>query len=222
MRLGSGPDRILVIGSVHGNEPEGVDLAQRLVAFLRGNPSLLVGRSLLVVRDANPDGNQANSRTNARGVDLNRNFPARNWQAVSKGDRGHSGSRPASEPETQALLKLLAAFRPHRIVAIHSTGGEAMVNYDGPAESLARAMARHNRYQVSDYIGYPTPGSLGTYAGRDGQIPIITLELPRGIDAEQAWRQNRDALVQAIRFTGTGPHLTPVHGQPLPQASLAR
>jgi protein MpaA len=60
-------------------------------------------------------------------------------------------------------------------------------------------MARHNGYPASPNIGYPTPGSLGSYAGVDRQIPTITLELPRNVSGAQAWADNRAALLAAIR-----------------------
>ena len=222
VRFGSGAQRILVIGSVHGDEPEGVELAQRLANHLRRNHTALAGRTVMIVRDANPDGHRARSRTNARGVDLNRNFPARNWERLSDNGRMTSGARPASEPETQTLLKLLHRFQPHRIVAIHSTRGAPLVNYDGPAQILAQAMSRGNGYEVSGDIGYPTPGSLGSYLGRDGRIPIITLELPRGINPEQAWEENRAALLEAIRFSPSSSPAFPVRRGGIPQARLSR
>lgn len=204
IRLGTGSRRVLLIGSIHGNEGEGVPLVERFVEYLEGNPSLLTGRTVLVVRDANPDGNLADTRTNANGVDLNRNFPAENWKQLNENGRLVSGTSPESEPETRALVDLLDTFAPHRIVVVHSTGGEPMVNYDGPATELAHAMSRENGYEVTDYIGYATPGSFGSYAGIDRRLPIITLELRRGIGPWQAWQENRDALVAAVRFSGTG------------------
>jgi len=59
-------------------------------------------------------------------------------------------------------------------------------------------MGERNGYPVSASIGYPTPGSLGTYAGVERKIPIITLELPR-VDAEGGWEQNRSALLWVVR-----------------------
>lgn len=198
-RIGNGTLRVLVIGTVHGDEPEGVALAEQLAHELWARPELAIGATVLIVRNANPDGTAARTRTNANGVDLNRNFPAANWKALAKSPRGSSGDTPGTENETQVLLGLIHQFRPDRIIAIHSTRGKPMNNYDGPARDLAEAMAQFNRYAVSDTIGYPTPGSLGSYAGIDMQIPIVTLELPRGIAPETAWQQNRDALLKAAR-----------------------
>jgi protein MpaA len=62
-------------------------------------------------------------------------------------------------------------------------------------------MAMHNVYPVKATIGYPTPGSFGSWAGIDLQIPVITLELPRDLPSEKAWEGNRDALLEAIRHS---------------------
>ena len=81
-------------------------------------------------------------------------------------------------------------------MSVHS--GLRCNNYDGPAEWLASLMSRFNGYPVRPTMGYPTPGSLGSWAGIDRKIPIVTLELPRNVDGETAWEQNRDALLAAI------------------------
>jgi protein MpaA len=91
-------------------------------------------------------------------------------------------------------------LQPVAIVAIHSiTRGRQCNNFDGPAEELARRMADKNGYPVRKSIGYPTPGSFGSWAGLDRQIPTITLELPHDQDGESAWSDNRDALLEFVR-----------------------
>ena len=198
-RFGFGSYRVMLIGSIHGNEPEGIPLVDRLAGELASRTAYAPRTTVLIVRNLNPDGTVARTRTNANGVDLNRNFPASNWEPHARSPQNNPGTRPASEPETQALLRLLDEFQPHRIVVLHSTRGEPLVNYDGPARELAEAMSRLGQYPVRDTIGYPTPGSLGNYAGNDLEIPIITLELPRGITADSAWEQNRDSLLYAVQ-----------------------
>jgi predicted deacylase len=197
MRFGHGTDRVLIIGGIHGDEPEGLPLIEQFAKELARDPPLEC--TVLVVRDLNPDGTAAGTRTNSRGVDLNRNFPATNWDAEARAARFNPGPYPASEPETQLLVEVIREFDPHRILVMHSTRGEPMVNYDGPARQLADALSFSNHYQTSDTIGYPTPGSLGSYAGKNLGLPIITLELPRGIQPAEAWRSNRSALYRLIQ-----------------------
>ena len=106
------------------------------------------------------------------GVDLNRNFPASNY----KNSRRY-GKESASEPETQAILRALDQLQPALIISIHSIdGGRECDNYDGPGEAMATVMSGYNKYPVEPTIGYPTPGSMGTYCGIDRKIPMITLE----------------------------------------------
>ena len=79
------------------------------------------------------------------------------------------------------------------------TRGKHGNNFDGPAEELAQTMSRHNEYSVLKSIGYPTPGSFGSWAGIDRQIPTITLELPSDASGPIAWQENREALLSAIQ-----------------------
>jgi protein MpaA len=198
--FGSGPVSVLILGGIHGDEVTSVDVARNLATLLRENPKLIPpGRRIGIIEVANPDGYFRRTRSNARGIDVNRNFPAKNF-APGGGRAFRGGKSPASEPETRAILTAMDALRPRLVISIHSIRGEnkQQNNYDGPASAVAELMRKHNGYPVTPTIGYPTPGSLGSYAGGDLKIPIITLELPRAQPGEAAWRQNRDALLAAI------------------------
>ncbi|MCH7494151.1 DUF2817 domain-containing protein, partial [bacterium] len=152
--------------------------------LLAEKPELAERRHVVIVPGVNPDGLHAGRRTNDHGVDLNRNFPAASWSARVTSAAYHPGPAPASEPETQALISLVNTLRPEKIISIHSIlRGRQCNNYDGPGAFLAAALAAHNGYPVNASIGYPTPGSFGSWAGVDRQIPTVTLELPRGGDA---------------------------------------
>ncbi len=197
--VGTGATRVLFIGGIHGDEPEGQPLIEQLAEELRSSRSLTRGRTVLLIRDLNPDGTAGGTRSNKNGVDLNRNFPASNWDSVARQSRFNPGLKAASEPETRLLVDLLREFQPERILVMHATRGKPMVNYDGPAREIAGELSRLSGYAATDSIGYPTPGSLGSYAGIDMQIPIITLELPRGIAAAEAWAANAQALQRFIQ-----------------------
>jgi protein MpaA len=189
-----GATPVLILGGIHGDERASVDVASKLIALLEKQPELARGRKVAIIRVANPDGYARNTRTNARGVDLNRNFSASNFRPSRR-----NGTAAASEPETRALVKALEDVKPRLLISIHSiTRGRECNNYDGPAAEIASAMSRRNGYPSAATIGYATPGSLGSYAGIDRKIPMITLELPRDATGEQAWQQNREALLAAI------------------------
>lgn len=192
-------ERVLIFGGIHGNEENSADLARRLAAHLRENPEVWHGRRLVLVPVANPDGIARGTRTNSRGVDLNRNFPATNWVSGDKGPN-FGGEKPGGEPETRVLVELVETFAPDRIVSIHAiTRGRECNNFDGPGERLATLMSKANGYPVKKSIGYPTPGSFGTWAGVERQVPTITLELPQGMPGEECWARQQGALEAAIR-----------------------
>ncbi|MGZ3425439.1 MAG: M14 family zinc carboxypeptidase, partial [Polyangia bacterium] len=115
-------------------------------------------------------------KNNARDVDLNRNFPSSNWTREHK--PGYDpGAAPLSEPETQALARLIEELHPKVIVAVHQPF--KCVNWDGPAQALANEMSAACGYPAVASVGYPTPGSFGSRYGVDLGLPVITLELPR-------------------------------------------
>ena len=201
--FGDGPRPVLVIGGIHGSEPTSAFVAERLVEHLRHDPAVWQAPgapAVAVIPVANPDGCRWGVRTNARRVDVNRNFPAANWRRRAHA-ANNNGDEPLSEPESRAIAHAVDTLSPRLIVSIHSIGhGRQCNNFDGPAAAVAEAMSRHNGYPVQPSMGYPTPGSLGSWAGIDRQIPVVTLELPRQLPGEQAWIDNRDALLAAIAW----------------------
>lgn len=192
--FGEGTGGTLIIGGIHGNEPTSASVAENLITFLRNQK--VASERVAIIPAANPDGLSHGLRTNKNGVDLNRNFPAANWAKTRKGVN-FGGQRPTSEPETAAILKAFAMLKPERVVSIHSMETPCN-NYDGPAKSLAEAMSKCNGYAVKENIGYPTPGSLGSWAGIDREIPMITLELRHSMPGEKAWQENCAALMGVI------------------------
>jgi hypothetical protein len=180
LAFGAGPALLLVHAGIHGDEPGAVALAERFAVWLASASDARV----VVVPAANPDGLAAATKDNARGVDLNRNFPARSFGAARSDDarpspsaRYDPGAHALSEPESAALAALIEAERPRRLVAIHQP--LRCVNWDGPAERLASAMAAACGWPAVADVGYPTPGSFGARYGVDLRLPVITLELPR-------------------------------------------
>jgi protein MpaA len=109
-----GGRRVLVIGVIHGNEDDGV----AVVDELRAEP-VPDGVELWIVESMNPDGQAAQERGNANGVDLNRNFPY-NWGPIGvPGDSQYAGAGPASEPETQAMVNFMTQLQPDITIWYH-------------------------------------------------------------------------------------------------------
>ena len=83
------------------------------------------------------------------------------------------GAEPASEPETQALLALLERLHPRAVVSLHA----ALACIDDAGDShLGRQLAARCGLPLLTEIGYPTPGSMGTWAGEQ-RLTLVTWEL---------------------------------------------
>ena len=193
---GRGDSTVLVLGSMHGDEAAGGTVVVRLAEAFAAGASDPVQRRIVFVPVVNPDGVERGTRWNAHGVDINRNFPTANWENGERKGIARHGTEPASEPETKLVMSLIDRFKPCLIITLHAA--LHVVNYDGPGKEIAERIGALNGYPVSGSIGYPTPGSLGTYAGLERQIPIITLELP-GVSGDEGWEQNREALIKVLR-----------------------
>lgn len=199
MTLGSGARRVLIIGGIHGDETEGSRHVEALVAGLREAQGAgeLDAFTLMVIRDGNPDGRARGTRANTRGVDLNRNWPARNFE-----DSPANGPAPLSEPETRAMHGAMVAFGPEAVLVLHSSRNGPFVNFDGEGERLAQAFVRgagDARWRVVPSMGYPTPGSLGSWFGVDGRGPILTIEFRRGEGGNQAREALLEGTLAALR-----------------------
>lgn len=179
-----GKNPILLMGGVHGDEPEGVWLAQKTLELLNKEKNLLA--PWVLIPCLNVDGYQRKTRVNGRGVDLNRNYPAKNWSPAFEKDRYHPGPSPGSEPETQAVVKLLEEIEPRLVIHCHSW--KPCIVYAGePARADAEKLARSNGYEVLPEIGYPTPGALSQYGWADHKIPIICIEEKCGTPEAEVW-----------------------------------
>ena len=166
---------VLVIGVMHGDEPQGEFL---ITEFLKQNHNT----KLAFIPTLNPDGKALNTRVNANGVDINRNFPTENW-IKSERNEFFGGEYPASEIETQFLIDTVENLQPKLILTLHAPF--KVVNYDGNAKAIAQIISEIIKYPVEESIGYPTPGSFGTWAGIEKGIPTITLELDETVPVEE-------------------------------------
>ncbi len=146
---GEGP-RVLVVGCIHGDECEGIEVT-RLLA--RSDPRA----DLWLVHQLNPDGFARRSRANARGVDLNRDFLA------------------ATQRETRIARKLILRLRPDVTIWFHQP--QALVRAWGPSRTIARRYARLARVPYRSLV-WP-PGSASRWQNGIGQLSFV-VELPPG------------------------------------------
>ena len=191
-RFGGPGPALLVFGGIHGDEPASVEVLLDLAARLPPAPAA----PIWLVPAANPDGLARGTKNSARDVDLNRNFPARSF-ATDHAPGYFPGPGPLSEPETRVLADLVDRHHPRDGSAVHAPF--ACVNYDGPAAAWAVEVATASGWPARPHIGYPTPGSLGSWLGVDRGLPILTLELPPG-PADRYRKTAAAALDAALAF----------------------
>jgi murein peptide amidase A len=179
----------LFLGGVHGDEPAPVYILIRLAIFLQEHPEYYKDKQIVIAPLVNPDGFLVSTRTNARGVDINRNLPTTNWQHDAFAEwknkekgwkKKFPGNTPGSENETKFQIALIKRFSPQKIISIHSPLG--FYDYDGATSDLdklgqwIKTISKETNFPVKKYRVYP--GSLGNYAGVEHKIFTITLELP--------------------------------------------
>lgn len=191
--FGQGQRTVLVLGGIHGNEPASVELSKALVQQLQVLPASELAERVVIIPVVNPDGLSANTRNNAHQIDLNRNFPTRDFIEGAKAGQYYGGRVAASEPETQAIMQMITRYQPALIIAFHAP--MACINYDGPAENIVQRIAERNHFPVVTQFPQPTPGSLGTYYGKERSVPVITLELLPG---QRQWERHGNAILNAI------------------------
>jgi protein MpaA len=168
---GEGP-RILVVGCIHGNECEGMEVT-RLLA--RRTPNA----DLWLVHQLNPDGYARRSRFNARGVDLNRDFLA------------------ATQRETRIARKLILRLEPDLTIWFHQP--QAVVRAWGPSRAVARRYARlaGETYRTWEW----PPGSASRWQNGMGGLSFV-VELGPGELDDAVARRHADAIVRIARELG--------------------
>ncbi len=193
---GVAKNRALVIGGIHGDEPEGVVATRGLLdAFLK---NYTLDLELVLVPEMNPEGVLLKTRGNSNKVDLNRNMATKDWSPVAASERYHPGPAPMSELENQLLAKFIEDFKPTVIFSLHSW--KPMLNTNGVLPE-ADAIAKITGYEIHPDIGYPTPGSLGTWAGFERNIPTLTYEVERDISFKPIIDIHVPAIIEGLKVT---------------------
>ena len=178
----------LVIGSMHGDERAGL----RVVRRLREAP-LPAGVELWLVRTMNPDGTAADRRTNAHGVDLNRNFP-RYWERSGAGTTHWSGRSAASEPETAALMAFLRRVDPRTTLSFHQPL-HGVDSYRAKSMTLVRRLHRELGLPVKSFdCDGGCHGTLTDWSNTRLDGRAVTVELGRPVSTEQVRRVARGVL----------------------------
>lgn len=189
------PVQLVVLGQMHGSEPGGRQVAQLLAG--RAVPE---GVGLWVVPSMNPDGHRRGTRVNARGVDLNRNFP-QDWKRQGRGGIFWSGPRAASEPETRGVLRFLAAVQPDAVLSFHQAYDVVDITHprSRPAgRQLARWMGEEARVVP---CGGPCHGTLTQWVDRELGAIALTVELDDRVSRAEA-RRAAEAVLRLGSWLG--------------------
>lgn len=153
-------------------------------------------------------------QANARGVDLNHNFDA-NWRELHslEAKRGiiapahtrYGGTKPESEPETQAIVRLCEKFNFRHVLAFHSQGEEIYWNFgnETPKKSLymGKTMAKLSGYKLSEPEGLAVGGGFKDWFIEKIERPGFTIEIGKGKnplpldDINQVYQKLHDMLI---------------------------
>ena len=208
----------LILAMVHGDEITPFYLALELAHWAIEHQTELADSRIIVAPLVNPDGffHRPRTRINARGVDVNRNFPTQDWLAKAQetwkkkyhsDPRRFPGSQSNSEPETVFQQQLIKQVKPKKILSIHSPLN--MLDYDGPTHlTLAKFPEEYVkeclrlRSRVKAISAGFFPGSLGNFAGQELGIPTLTLELPTSNPRKgpEYWEQFKPGIKTMIEF----------------------
>ncbi len=196
-RFGKREPSVVILAGVHGDEGEGIAVAYSLIA--RWSVEFLFNVGVIIIPMLNVDGSLNNQRKNGRGVDLNRNMPTKDWNPDISEENYFPGTHSASESETVAIMHLVEDVTPSIIISLHSWEHPVLnVNGDCVAEA---EVARHLvGYDISDTIGYPTTGCLGTYYGIERGIPTLTYEIERGVCHKDVIAEHSPCIEEIIRL----------------------
>lgn len=187
---------ILIIGGVHGDEPEGVVAAKGLLEKFRQSYELDL--EITLIPEFNPEGILLNQRVNSNKVDLNRNLPTKDWTPVAAKERYNPGPSALSEKENQALVQFLKDNKISLIISMHSWNPMLNTNGDIPE---AKIISELTGYTIEPDIGYPTPGSLGTYAGLENNIPTLTYEIQRELPFDHIIKIHVPAIIEGLKHS---------------------
>lgn len=206
--FGQGGRAIVFTGAIHGNEVSTKLLMERWVAELEANArSIPTDKKIVVIPQLNPDGISAGLRTNARNVDLNRNFAASNWQrdvtdVYNRPFPGGGGASPASESETRAIAGFISRVRPVLVLSYHSVGGVVAANLAGNSAALAGVYAQASGYRnatgtTGDTFEYAVSGTAEDWYAELG-VGSILVEL--GSHSYHQFERNQKAMWAMVNF----------------------
>jgi murein peptide amidase A len=186
----------LVVGVIHGDERAGLRIVRAIKRRASQQAGALAGTQLWAIQTVNPDGLRAHTRKNARGVDLNRNFPYRWQDHVPPSNGYYPGRRPASEPETRALMAFAERIRPDLSIWYHQPWGAVLACRGRPpvAAEYAKLVGMRTSCRGKGLHGTVISWEMHTFPA---SAAFVVEMPPGGVTGATADRQARAALTVA-------------------------
>jgi hypothetical protein len=180
---------LLSVGQMHGSEPAGLAVTKRV---RKKSIARDADYQLWTIRTVNPDGARRGNRYNARGVDLNRNYPG-TWS-----NGGRSGRRAASEPETRSMMRFVKRLQPDGVLSFHQPWNTTLSVCDRRSAAWVRRVAtlmRLNQPGRPSSCGRWLPGTLNRWTARNTESWFVTVELPPRYRARKSIPRAAKAVV---------------------------
>jgi protein MpaA len=185
----------MIFCGVHGDEITPIKFCFDILKDLKNHPEIIKDNLVIIAPLVTPDSflRKYPTRYNGRGIDVNRNFPTKDWRKSAKklwksrygkDKRRYPGENPLSEQDTIFQVNLIKRYNPNKIISVHAP--LTLIDYDGPTsphkhgdlahELLIQMSDKAGKYKINNYPFFT--GSLGNWAGNERNIPTYTLELP--------------------------------------------
>ena len=186
----------LVVGVIHGDERAGLRIVRAIKREASRDQAGLAGTQLWAIATVNPDGLRAHTRKNAHGVDLNRNFPYRWHGNVPHSSGYYPGPRPASEPETRAVMAFVRRLQPDLSIWYHQPWGAVLACHGNPriAVEYARLVGMGTSCRGAGLRGTAISWETQTVPGSSAFVVEMP---PGGTSGRSALQQARGALTVA-------------------------
>jgi len=195
--IGNGPNTILLLASIHGDEMGTTDLLNRFVDEIKINPNIISKtKRLIIIPITNPDGYyDRTDKLNANGVNLNLNFATSDWQEY--GPEGtYAGPKPFSEIESRVIKQVVEQYKPNIMISYHAFGNLVSPEVGDASVALAKWYTEKTGYEYFDADYWDYPGTATKWFTETTGKLAITVELTKNLQSD--WEINKSALLELV------------------------